>query len=30
MRMVDAVLSFPGLLTAMVVVGLLGPASSTR
>jgi peptide/nickel transport system permease protein len=26
MRMVDAVLSFPGLLTAMVVVGLLGPS----
>jgi peptide/nickel transport system permease protein len=26
MRLVDAVLSFPGLLTAMVVVGLLGPS----
>jgi peptide/nickel transport system permease protein len=26
MRMVDAILSFPGLLTAMVVVGLLGPS----
>jgi ABC-type dipeptide/oligopeptide/nickel transport system permease subunit len=26
MRVVDAVLSFPGLLTAMVVVGLLGPS----
>jgi peptide/nickel transport system permease protein len=26
MRMVEAVLSFPGLLTAMVVVGLLGPS----
>jgi peptide/nickel transport system permease protein len=26
MRIVDAVLSFPGLLTAMVVVGLLGPS----
>jgi peptide/nickel transport system permease protein len=27
MRLVDAVLSFPGLLTAMVVVGLLGPSA---
>ena len=27
MRVVDAVLSFPGLLTAMVVVGLLGPSA---
>ena len=26
MRIVDAILSFPGLLTAMVVVGLLGPS----
>jgi peptide/nickel transport system permease protein len=26
MRVVDALLSFPGLLTAMVVVGLLGPS----
>jgi peptide/nickel transport system permease protein len=27
MRLVDAILSFPGLLTAMVVVGLLGPSA---